>query len=199
MDGLLQEESLAILGHNLEWFLIMHWTLHITKAPQILILSRTLQDPACSAIPTLQQGCFQGKSHGDLPTPCKLRGVRRRIKLQCSYQSEVHIHIPFLSPQHLSTQSVLVTTPGTGSGLSSFHSFLPEMLEDFLLPSCTLLQCGRCVSSCKLSNTPVVAVSCRWKKDLLQLQQVGTWPRRVIKPDNTDFGKHSYISAFQCI
>ena len=139
MDGLLQEGSLAILGHNLKLFLIIHWALHITEAPQTLILSRPLQDWVSAVVPAWQPGCIQGKSQGELVTPCNLDV----FEAGSNFRASVSWKCTSTPPSSLSSTSppspCLQTTPETGRRLSNFHNFHSEMLENFLFPSWTLL------------------------------------------------------------
>lgn len=109
------------------------------KALQTLILCRPLQDPASAVAPTWQPRSFQGKSQGELPTPCKSGSVGCRIKPQGSLSWKCRSTSPSSLYSISPPNSCLLTTPETGRRLSNFHNFHSETLQSFLFPSWTLL------------------------------------------------------------
>lgn len=139
INRLLQEGSLAILHHDLKLFLIIHWTLHITRLCRHWSSADLCKTQPVLLLPLGSQDAFRVKAKLNCQHPANL-GV---FDAGSNLQAPISLKCRSTSPSSLSSisppNSCLQTTPETGRRLSNFHNFHTEMLESFLFPSWTLL------------------------------------------------------------
>lgn len=139
INRLLQEGNLAILHYNLKLFLIMYWTLYITRLHRHRSSADLCKTQPVPLLPTGSQDAFRVKAKVNCQHPANLgvfdAGSNLRVPISWKCRSTSPSSLSSISPPN----SCLQTTPETGRRLSNFHNFHSEMLESFLFPSWTLL------------------------------------------------------------
>lgn len=139
INRLLQEGNLAILHYNLKLFLIMYWTLYITRLHRHRSSADLCKTQPVPLLPTGSQDAFRVKAKVNCQHPANLgvfdAGSNLRVPISWKCRSTSPSSLSSISPPN----SCLQTTPETGRRLSNFHNFHSEMLESFLFSSWTLL------------------------------------------------------------